>query len=703
MTNAIRTLGLLILSWPVSIYAMDDPEWAFKPVKRPAVPSMTADSPIDALLLAKLKSKALTFVAPADKTVLIRRITMDLTGLPPTPEEIQTFVGDRSSDAYSKLVDRLLASSAFGERQATWWLDVVRYAESDGFKADDPRPNAWRYRDYVIQSFNSDKPFDRMITEQLAGDERFPGDGDALVATGFLRHYPDEYNAVNLEQRRQEILFDITDTTASAFLGITLGCAKCHDHKFDPIAQSDYFRIQAFFAGYFPKDSSLLSGESKAAYEAKRKAWDEKTAAYRAKLEEIEKPYLDKEMQRQRERHVEYVHLMDKPAHLRTPLETQIAAMVAVQVNDVKVTAGKMKPADKQTWEGMKKKIAEHDSIKPPTPPMAMAMGEVGQIPPPTHLLKRGNWRFAREEIKPGYLSAFDDRDEENITPTATTSGRRSKLAAWIASERNPLTARVLVNRVWQQLFGRGIVATPADFGVAGERPSHPELLDWLASEFMAQKWSIKSLYRMIVMSQGYRQSSIPSDDALKHDPDNRLFSRMNRKRLDGETLRDAILAVSGLLNRKSGGPAVFPELPAEVKAGNWKPNSDVSERNRRSVYVAVRRNLRYPLFALFDAPDRNETCSFRYPTTTAPQALALLNDEWIIKQAKAFANRVKTMAGDDDAKRIEAAFRLAYGRPPESEEREAVAKFAANPNSGDPLTGVCHALMNANPFLYID
>jgi hypothetical protein len=703
MKDSLTLVVMALAAWPVQADPPKlDPEWAFKPVKAVTVPPL-ARSPVDAFLLEKLQEKKLTFRPAADRATWLRRVTIDLTGLPPTLAELDAYVADTSADADAKVVDRLLASSHFGERQATWWLDVVRYAESDGFKADDPRPNAWRYRDYVIKSFNDDKPFNRFLSEQLAGDELFPGDPQALIATGFLRHYPDEYNAVNLEQRRIEILSDITDTIASAFLGITLGCAKCHDHKFDPIAQSDYYRIQAFFAGYFPADRSILSTKEQADYDAKRKAWEEKTAEARKTLEAVEKPYRDKEMQRQRERHVEYVHTMDKPANERTPLETQLAAMVAAQVNDVKVNVGKMKPAEKQTHDGMKKKIAEHDGIKPPPLPMAMAMGEVGPTPPPTHLLKRGNWRFAREEIKPGYLSAIDDRDEENITPTATTSGRRSKLAAWIASETNPLTARVYVNRIWQHFFGRGIVATPADFGVAGEKPTHPELLDWLAKEFTGQGWSTKKLIRTIVLSNAYRQSAIPDDAALTADPDNLLLSRMPRKRLDGESLRDAMLAVSGQLNAKAGGPGIFPELPADFKATNWKPSANEAERNRRSVYVAVRRNLRYPLFALFDAPDRNETCSFRFPTTTAPQALALLNDPIVRGMAKSFAGRVTKLAGDDEFKQIETAFRLVFGRAPESSEREAISKYADNVAPGDKLVGVCHALFNLNEFLYVD
>jgi hypothetical protein len=706
----LAILTALLVAWPSPADGPDqppsvDPEWAFLPVKAVTVPTVKGltRTHIDAFLLAKLEPLKLAFAPPADRATWLRRVTYDLTGLPPTAAERAAYLADESPDADAKVVDRLLASKHFGERQATWWLDVVRYADSDGFKADDPRPNAWRYRDYVIQSFNDDKPFDRFVTEQIAGDEKYANDPAAIIATGFLRHYPDEYNAVNLEQRRQEILNDITDTTGAAFLGLTLGCAKCHDHKFDPVGISDYYRIQAFFAGYFPAAPMLLTGTARAEYDAKRKAWEEKTAEARKAIDEIERPYRVKDSNKQRERHVDYVHLYDKPVKDRTPYEHQIATMVAAQVDEFKMTPSKMKGPEKEKWEGMKKRVAEADGLKPPPAPTAMAMGEVGPVPPPTYILKRGNWRFRDEETKPGYLSAIDDRDEDNITPTATTSGRRTKLAEWIASEKNPLTARVFVNRVWQHLFGTGLVATPADFGVAGDKPTHPGLLDWLATEFVTKKWSVKSLYRTIALSTAYRQSGDAGDLARSLDPDNKLLARMPRKRLDGESLRDAVLAVSGQLNLKAGGPGIYPDLPAEMKVANWKPTAEPAERNRRSIYVAVKRNMRYPLFALFDASDRVETCSRRFQTTTAPQALALLNDSLVLGYAQAFAARVTKEAGPVFDNQVEHAFRLALGRGPDTEEKAAVAKFAKAADESRRLADVCHAVLNLNEFLFVD
>ena len=703
---------LLILTVPGSAPGGDLPaDWAYKPVSAPVVPAPKAGqsmrNPVDAFLLARLESRGRTFAPAADRRTLIRRLTFDLTGLPPTPEAVEAFLKDESPTAYDRLVDRLLASPQYGERQALFWLDLVRFAESDGFKADDPRPNAWRYRDYVIRAFNIDLPYDRFVKEQLAGDELAPDDPNALTATGFLRHFPDEYNAVNLEQRRQEILNDITDTTASAFLGITLGCAKCHDHKTDPLTQSDYYRFQAFFAGYWPVEVPLLPSAERQAYEAKRAAWEEKTAPIRAELAVIEGPYRQRDAKKQRGRFPdEYARLLDVPLAERTPLERQIAAMVEKQVDTRSADISRsIKPAEKERWQSLTAKLVEATKERPADPPRAMAMTDLGPTCPPTRLLRRGDWRKPGEELAPGFLSAVDDRDAEVTPSPAGTSGRRTALANWIASSKNPLTARVMVNRIWQQHFGKGLVGTPGDLGVTGDRPTHPELLDWLATEFVRDGWSVKKLHRRIVTSEAYRQSAQGDDFRTNPDPDAALLGHFPRRRLDGEAIRDAMLAAAGLLNLKTGGPSVFPELPAEIKATAWKVSADPAERNRRSVYVSVRRNLRYPLFSLFDSPDRIETCSRRFVTTTAPQALTLLNDSIVLRFAKSFAARVVKEAGTDPDKAIDRAFALALSRPPITEEQAAMQKFLKNHPRPfpDAIADLCHALLNLNEFLYID
>lgn len=694
-------------------------DWAYKPVHRPAVPGTNGNShPIDAFLLAKLREQGLAFAPEADRRTLIRRVTFDLIGLPPTPAEIDAFLKDTSPDAYEKVVERLLAAPQFGERMALDWLDLVRFAESDGFKADDTRPNAWRYRDYVIRSLNTDKPYDRFIKEQLAGDELFPDDPDSLVATGFLRHFPYEYNAVDVELKRQDLLNDITDTTGSVFLGLTLGCAKCHDHKTDPILQTDYYRMQAFFAGFWPSDRSLQNADERVSYERKRAEWNAKTADLRQQMEQLEKPVRAKAMAKERGRFPpEYQHLLDVPGAERTPLQRQLAMLVETQVyGRNKVTAAQMPAAARAKWEGMAKQMAEMEKDRPAEPPQAMAMTDLGPDCPPTWLLKRGNWKNHGEELAPGFLSAFDGRDAE-LKPTTKTSGRRAALAAWIADPKNPLTARAMVNRIWQHHFGKGIAATPGDLGVTGDRPTHPRLLDWLAAELVSPAagrtagrqapaaWSLKHIHRLIVTSTAYRQSASGTEAAVKADPENALLARFPRRRLDGESLRDAMLAVSGQLNLKAGGPGVFPELPAEIKSATWKVSADPAERNRRSVYVFVKRNLRYPFFSLFDSPDRTETCSRRFVTTTAPQALTLLNDSIVLNFARAFADRVLKDAGTDPEKVIDRAFVLALGRYPDSDERTATKAFLVNHKGPFPaaVTDLCHALLNLNEFLYIE
>ena len=679
--------------------------WAFRPAVAADVTTAKSAGPIDAFLLSKLESQKLGFGPLADRRTLLRRTTFDLTGLPPTPEELNAFQNDPSSNAFEKIVDRLLKSPRYGERAALFWLDLVRFAETDGFKADDTRPNAWRYRDYVIESFNADKPFERFIREQIAGDELFPNDPQAWIATGFLRHYPDEYNAVNLEQRRQEILNDITDTVGATFLGVTLGCCRCHDHKTDPIAQKDYYRIQSFFAGYnpveVPADPKLA-----AEYDGKLAAWKSKTEAIRAKMADIEKPHREKAEAKERSRfQIEHSRLIDMPSEKLTPIERQLAAMVSKQVHSDKRFAPTMLKGDeKKNWDALAKELTAFDAEKPKSLAMIHAMTDLGREFPPTHLLKRGDWRKPDGVIEPAFLSEISTAAPK-IAPTATTSGRRTALANWIANADNPLTARVIVNRIWQQHFGKGIVASSSDLGQTGDRPTHPELLDWLALEFVKSGWSIKHLHKVMVLTQAYQQGSEGSAGSMKLDPENRLLGHFPRRRLDGEALRDACLAVSGQLNLKAGGPSIFPDVPAELKGSGWKPSADIAERNRRSIYVFVRRNLRYPMFSLFDSPDRSESCSRRFVTTTAPQALALLNDPTMLNFAQSLALRVLKEAGPKPENQVERLFEVALARKPTTEESAALAGFLQRHKSTptEALVDLAHAVFNLNEFLYVD
>jgi hypothetical protein len=712
----------------------DKNAWTWRTPDRPALPVVKnaawVRNPIDAFILAKLEAQHLAPAAEAERATLMRRLSFDLIGLPPTPEEIAAFVKDPAPNAYERLVDRLLASPRYGERQAIDWLDLVRYAETDGFKADDPRPEAWRYRDYVIKSLNDDKPYDRFIKEQLAGDELFPDDTDAWIATGFLRHYPDEYNAVNLEQRRQEILNDITDTTGQVFLGVTVGCARCHDHKYDPITQEDYYRLQAFFAAFQPTERPV--GDTKKRQDRQRE-WDEKTAELRQRMAQLEEPYRQQFHDKRKARFTKELQaLLDIPADQRTPMQRQLVVMVEKQVVSTSDEVVKsMKPEIKKEWQDLSKQLAEFAALKPPAPPTAMTLTDVGPEAAPTHMLRKGDWRRKGHEVTPGSLSAIDLRASEIPEPKsgAKTTGRRAALADWMTRSENPLTARVMVNRLWQHHFGRGIVATPSDFGVQGDPPTHPELLDWLAREFSTGGWSIKALQRLIVTSATYRQASRGLPETVKADPDNKLLGRMNRRRLEGEELRDAMLRVSGKLSLKQGGPSVYPELPAEVgNVGRW-PVSPEPERDRRSVYVFVKRNLRFPMFGIHDAPDGNETCPRRNVTITAPQALMMLNDKWSLEQAQWLAGRVLLEAGTKPQAVIARAYELALGRAPDAEEQRLTAAFLEKekdalaarlqsktpppvprgaPDEIDPayaaaVVDLCHSLLNVNEFLCLD
>jgi hypothetical protein len=718
----------------------DDKPWAFKSPVRPKLPAVKnaawVRTPIDAFILARMEKEGIAPAPEADRVTLLRRVTFDLIGLPPTPAEIDAFVKDTAPDAYEKVVDRLLASPRYGERWAMYWLDLVRYAESDGFKADDPRPLAWRYRDYVIDAINKDKPYDRFILEQIAGDELFPDDQAALIATAYNRHYPSEHNAKNLELHRQEILNDMTDTTGLVFLGLTVGCARCHDHKYDPITQKDYYRLQAFFVAFRAKDDLLLgTPEQHRQYDQQMRAWEAETAEVRGKMATMEEPYRTKIVNGNKVKYDKFLQeCYDLPAAKRTPLQQQLAEMFALQlkVDRGQMTKG-MKPEIKQEYEDLVKELAKADHLKPKSPPIAMALTDVGPVAPATYLLKRGNYRVKGDEVQPGYLTIFDPAPAKIAPPAAgaTSTGRRTALAKWLVQPDNPLTARVMANRVWQHHFGRGIVATPNDFGEIGKRATHPDLLDWLATEFVREGWSLKKLHRLMVTSATYRQSTKAAAATVEADPENELFSRMNRKRLEGEALRDAMLAASGELNLKAGGPSIFPELPAElvVPRGGWPVTADVKERNRRSIYVFAKRNLRYPLFGTFDAPEGNESCARRNVSTSAPQALMLLNGKLTVDWARSFAGRLLTEAGSEPADIVRHGYRIALGREPSAKEAQLMQAFldqetklcrerlaakqtvlapvggpaATDAAFGGAVVDLCHVLLNLNEFVYLD
>jgi len=681
---------------------------------------------IDQFILAKLEAKSIAPGPPADKITLLRRASFDLIGLPPTPEEVDAFMADRSPQAFEKVVDRLLVSPQYGERWGRHWLDLARFAESEGFKSDEVRPNAWRYRDYAIQSFNQDKPYDRFVQEQIAGDELWPASPEARVATGFSRHYPDESNARVLQQRRQEILDDITDTAGAVFMGLTYGCARCHNHKFDPILQTDYYRLQAFFANTAADDHiSMLTPEQLAGYRRKKAQWEEATGETRMQIDALLQPEKDKLAKDYFDKYPPEIQAMiRKPAAERNPYEWQMFAKAKPYLEFSDDDAAKPLKGEARTkYDSLKAELAKFRDMDPGPLPEGIGMADLNGAAPATHVLAVGVYNSPREEVQPGFLTILDPGTAKIVQMQPGSTGRRTALARWLTDPENPLPARVMVNRIWHYHFGRGIAGTPSDLGVMGERPTHPELLDWLTREFTGGGWSMKRMHKLIMMSAAYQESSDFRKDAAAVDSDNRLLWAFPRQRLDAEAIRDSALLVAGLLNPKAGGPSVFPELPAGMGAlrGGWKLSSP-EDRNRRSVYIFVKRNARYPMMEAFDMPDTHESCSRREITTTAPQALTLLNDQVTLDWAQAFAARV--LATKEP---VNSAFRLAYSRPPDPWEKDTAATFfekqkariaeraargeklalpTAVPEGVEPayaaaFVDFCQMLLNSNEFVY--
>jgi hypothetical protein len=633
---------------------------------------------------------------------LIRRVTFDLTGLPPTPEDVGAFLADGRPDAYGRLVDRLLASPRYGQRWARHWLDLVRYSESDGYRQDAYRPDAWRYRDHVVRSFNFDKPYDRFLAEQLAGDELDADDPELRVATGYLRLWPYEYNQRNVAGQWADILNDITDVTGEVFLGLSVGCARCHDHKFDPILQDDYYRLQAFFTPLMPRDDLPMAraGEWND-YRRRREFWERAAAGVLRELDELARPYRERGTASAVAKFPDEIKtILARPSAERTPLERQIGALAYRQIafEHAQVPA-LLKGRDKARWTELEAALRRFDALKPAAPGSVMAVTDVGPTAPPTMI----PGTRARRPIEPGFPRALD-ATVARIEPPAKaprSTGRRLALARWLGRPDHPLSTRVVVNRIWQYHVGRGLAATPSDFGRLGEPPSHPELLDWLATEFVAGGWRWKPIHRLIVTSAAYRQASHrPFDEVVRAsriDPSNRWLWKQTVRRLDAEEIRDAILAVSGELDPRMGGPP------------------DESTRNRRTIETRVVRNAPDTLLSAFDAPDGSGSTPRRDVTTTSTQALLLLNGPWTLARAQSLAARLEglTHGSAGQRGRIQLAYRLAIMRPPDPGEVEDAAAFigrakaAARPpaRAGDhaALVDFCHVLLNSNEFLYVD
>jgi hypothetical protein len=625
--------------------------WSFQPVKRAMPPAVKNETwprtAIDRFILAKLESQGFQPAPEADKPDLIRRLYVDVIGLPPTPEAIDSFLKDRSIDAYERCVEQLLNSPQYGERCAQHWLDLVRYAETEGFEYDRGIPDAWHYRDYVIDSFNRDKPYNQFISEQLAGDEIDPDNPELQVATGFHRLGAVRRNAgnQNVTSSRNEVLTERTDIIGAALLGLTIGCARCHDHKFDPIRQKDYYQLQAFLAATEERDIVLASA-------AERTAWEEQTEKLNREIKHLKEAL-------KKAKDDEAKHLRDKLTELEESQLPPLSGIASIHNSATNRTA--------------------------------------------IHVLKRGDWESKGEPVGmrgPAVLLP-DDAPERPLE----TKNPRSELARWITDPQHPLTARVIVNRIWMNHFSQGIVKTPNDFGVNGDRPSHSELLDYLASALVEHGWRMKPIHKMILLSSAYRQASASPHATMSEakDPENRLLWRFNRRRLDAETLRDAMLAVSGKLNAKSGGPSVLLPVDQELvdqlyKPSQWMVTKDPAEHDRRSIYLLAKRNLRLPFMEVFDQPASLTSCPRRESSTHAPQALELLNGRISNHLAQALAERLQREAGPDPSKQIERGFRLVVGRSPTSEEREFAQRFLR----AQPLKEFALALFNLNGFLYV-
>ncbi|WP_298858798.1 DUF1549 domain-containing protein [uncultured Gimesia sp.] len=642
--------------------------WSFQPVKPTKVPQVDqidwSKNPVDAFIYDRLKKAGLTPADEASRTTLIRRAYYDLIGLPPTVEQINAFVNDTSPNAWSRLIDELLENPHYGEKWARHWLDVVRYAESDGFNQDAFRPEIWRYRDYVIRSFNDDKPYSQFVREQLAGDEIAPEDPDALAATGFLRHNLYEYNQRDSRTQWNDILDNLTDATGDVFMGVSMGCARCHDHKFDPIPHQDYYRLQAFFAPLMPRDDvPFATPKELAGYNQKLEIWEKKTADIRAKIDELTRDTLEKAAQSQIKMFpADLQEIMAKPDEKRTALDHQLADLVQRQVvikqNTSLATLKKSEKPNGKKYNALLKELAAFDNLKPKPLPTGMSVTDSRGALPITTIPDDPD----RKPIVPGFLSLLKPGEAE-IVPISTaphSSGRRTALANWMVNPQNRLTTRVIANRVWQYHFATGLVSTANEFGHMGETPSHPELLDWLTAYFVDNGWSIKKLHRLIMNSSTYRLAAFhpAAKQAELKDPQNRLHWRANIRRLNAEDIRDSALFLSGELDQKLGGPSVSANLP------------------RRSVYTIMKRNVQDPVLGAFDLPGGIKSVAQRDVTTTANQALLMINGDWFLKRANAMARSMKAKSFSDDREMVSYLHKMTFGKDPEPVEVDLYSDF---------------------------
>jgi hypothetical protein len=671
-------------AYDARIKATDREHWSFKPVRAPALPkvqnSAWVRNPIDQFVAAHLEAKGWKPAEAAGSRALLRRMYLDMLGLPPTPEQQDAFAAGNSSTALDRVIEYLLANPAYGERWGRHWLDLVRYAETNGYERDAAKPSVWRYRDYVIRSFNEDKPFDRFILEQLAGDELPDANADSLIATSYYRLGPWDDEPADPGEDHFDQLDDMINTTSQVFLGLTLACARCHNHKFEPLTMHDYYRMAAVFNTLQRPQSDRTEFDVPAGTREQVRAERERDRA----IVRVAAPSI---------------------STLITPSE--VLAGTAKQVLAAREIAALR--------------------AKAPDLPRGYFLKEASPKPPSTHVLVRGKAARPGPETGPGLPAVLVDRQPTFLPPDEHTSRRRLTLACWIASAENPLTARVIVNRVWQYHFGEGLVRTPSDFGVKGEAPTHPELLDWLAHWFVENGWSVKKLHRLILTSNTYRMGKKWNESYGATDPEDRLLWRFPYRRLEVEAVRDSVLAASGQLNRRMYGPGMFPAVPKEALEGSSDPDkiwkaSDERNASRRTVYATVKRSMVVPLLEVLDFCDTARTAAKRNVTSVAPQALSLFNGDFMNRQAAQMANRLEKDVGGESEKQIERAYTLTLCRAPEPKERAAMLAFLEretekrtkdSAEQGKPiapeaarhaaLVQLCRVIFNLNEFVYPD
>ena len=686
--------------------------WSFQPIAQPNVPAHSGSefvtNEIDAFILNKLSEAKLTPSPRANPRELIRRAYYDLTGLPPSPEAVEKFAQDPSPEAWKAVIDELLESPHYGEHWGRHWLDLVRYAETNSYERDGAKPFVWRYRDYVIQAFNDDKPYDQFVREQLAGDEIDNPTPDSIVATGYYRlgRWDDEPSDPLLAF--YDDLDDVVTTTGQTFLGLTINCARCHDHKIDPVPQKDYYRLVAFFqnvrrygirSGDSVQQASVMTidrPELKELHERDIRNWENQIRDAERQMKEIE----------------------DKVVDDFSDVEKQEFEFAMNKVPLIAKREGKLlNPGEVNRYRRQFDRQQNLQKNRPHGLAQALCVKEDISNLKPTHILTRGNPHARGEVVTPGFPSVLSPPEPviAEIPEGAASSGRRKVLADWVTSRDNPLTARVMANRIWQYHFGRGIVRTSSDFGFQGSPPTHPELLNWLAFRFMDEGWSMKSMHRLIMTSSTYQMSSRPRDEAFAKDPTNELFWRYNMRRLAAEEIRDSILWANGSLNtNKMFGPSIYTDIPDEVKAGQSRPGSgwgvsSPEDKVRRSVYIHVKRSLLDPLLESFDMADTDITCPVRFVTTQPTQALGMLNSDFIQHQAKILADYIVQNAGSKVEDQIALALtRVTQRQPSEQEISQGVELINTLQNENgmsedEARQFYCLVALNLNEFIYLD